>query len=341
MRKAMLLLSTLAVAAMVSPGIAALVPAGVLPHVGGPYNGFGSYLPGNGYDAPIFREFAVVEGVLTQYHVLSQEIFRVDQHLSHIWQFPACSTLRPVLELHQPHPGDGGFQGPHDAPTRQIVDVVLSTGCTVQPTSEAQVHALAILENPRPMFVNAPVVPHQLENWTDQQLFNAPPYRPRIDAWQAGAPVKFITYETSWSPVWAGTKWGLTQGEADVFIVSYGSIFRPGWTIFNVAVGTPLEATATSYSPVWRANCIVDAVNQKCMVSVNMLVPGYHQCSSVAECTSLVNENTGLQVLRIMPNTFTHIDCPMVAVDVTGDDYIDSFEELVFPNLWVDGPVIA
>jgi hypothetical protein len=307
-------------------------------HHGGPFNGAGAWDPGNGWDAPIFRQFAFVEGTVTLYHVLTPETLLMDQHRSLIYQFPACMTLRPVLQAHHPSPGDGGYWEPHDAPTREIVDVVLSTGCAKQPQSEAEVWAMAAHIQHRGLWVNAPVIPEQLAELPDDRLFNGPPYRPRVTAFMEGEEVTFITYETSWHPSWVGTNFPST--DADVFIISYGAIFRPDFTIINVAAGSPHHATFRSYSPIWRANCIVDALNEKCMVSVNKQA-GYEQCYNVATCTNMVNPHTGLQVEIKRANTFTHINCPMVAVDLNGDHYIDPWEELVFPNLWTNGPVIA
>jgi hypothetical protein len=318
------------------------------PKVGGPFNGVGSYAPAGSYDAPIFRQFAFVEGQLTQYHVLTPETFLMDHHQSHIYQFPACQALQPVLEKHHPVPGDGGYWGEHDAPTRQIVDVVLSTGCSVQPKSVDEVNALALQKVERTGFVvNAPILPPQVADWPDAKLFSGPPFRPRVSAWQDGQPVKFITYEASWYPQWAGNKW--PNGAGDVFMISYGAVFRPGFTILNFASGTPENPlTMDKYSPIWRANCVVDADNPKCMVSVNQREQpyqpdtgrGYFQCRSTAECLNMVNYNGHRVELRGAP-TFTHINCPMVAVDLDLNDYISANEDIMFPDLWVDGPVIV
>jgi hypothetical protein len=154
-----------------------------------------------------------------------------------------------------------------------------------------------------------------------------------------GQPVKFITYETSWSPEWTGD--AFPMNDADVYMVSYGATFRPNITIFNVAAGAPLTSTMRSYSPIWRAHCVEDAVNEKCMVSVTQQTPGYTQCTSAVACLSMVNQITGLQVIDQAPNTFTHIDCPMVAIDLNGDNYIEPWEELQFPDLWTNGPVLV
>jgi len=325
--------------------IAIAMPPGMSTHPF--FYGVSSYMPGNGYDAPIFRQFAFVEGRVTQYHVLTPETFLMDAHQARVYQFPLCSTLKPVFEKHHSTPGDGGFQGDHDTPTRQITDVVLSTGCSVQPTSEAQVLSLALpgAVVPRGMFVNAPIVPAQIADLTDAQLFNSPPYRPRVEGWQEGVRVKFITYEASWYPTWVGTNFPDSDG--DVFVISYSPTFRHNFTILNIAAGTPLDPTSfDKYSPMWRANCIVDAQNQKCGISVNAAIPGYTQCKAVAECLQMVNAVTGQRVVQTVPNTFTHINCPMVAVDIFGpngspDNYIDPSEELLFPDLWTNGPVLV
>jgi hypothetical protein len=318
------------------------------------FNGASSYAPASKWDAPIFRQFAFVEGRVTQYHVLQPEAFVMDFHRSRIYQFPECATLAPVLGGHTHAPGDGGFQGPHDAPTREIVDVVLSTACAVQPASEGEVWALASATVATGLFVNAPVVPPQYADWPDERLFNGPPFRPRVLGYQAGAEVRFLTYEASWMPTWVGANF--PTEDADVFVISYGAMFRPGFTILNVAAGTPLDfgrvdtttvpptvhqGTFDKYSPMWRANCIVDALDQKCGISVNLQVPGYYQCRSIAACTSMTNAQTGLRVLTIPANTFTHINCPMVAVDLNLDNYIAPEEELLFPDLWVNGPVLV
>ncbi|HEV8360922.1 MAG TPA: hypothetical protein VGR28_10750 [Candidatus Thermoplasmatota archaeon] len=352
-------LVSLAALMLLAPAVVALDPPGAedvvaivaaaMPKTGGPFNGVGSYQPAGAWDAPIFRQFAFVEGRVTQYHVLSPETFLMDAHHSHIYQFPDCLTLAPVLEKHYPVPGDGGFWGDHDAPTREIVDVVLGTGCSAQPRSVAEVIQLAAKDAlgapamvETGLFVNAPVVPAQIADLPDNQLYSGPPFRPRITAWQEGVAVKFITYEASWNPTWAGINWPGEDGvSADVFMISYGAIFRPDFTIFNTAAGTPLDPLSFKlYSPMWKANCIVDYDNPKCMVSVNKRDPSYYQCRSAAECLQLVNSN-GHKVLNRPATTFTHINCPMVAVDLNFDDYIDVTEELVFPSLWVNGPVIV
>lgn len=314
---------------------ALLVPSGEAYRT---FNGVASYAPANTYDAPIFRQFAFVEGIVTQYHVLSPETFFMDQHKSRIFQFPACATLDPVLESHSPQPGDGGFPGAHDAPTRRIVDVVLASGCSVQPRSVAEVEELALAVTPRALWVNAPVIPRGLEEWTDEKLFNGPPFRPRLEGWMDGEGVQFITYETSWDATWLGSSF--PANDADVYIVSYGAMFRPGFSILNVAVGSPHHSSLRAYSPIWRANCIVDADDQKCMLSVNQRDPAYYQCISVADCLRMKN-SADHQVRVLQPNTFTHINCPMVSVDLNGDNYISAWEELTFPDLWVNGPVIA
>ncbi len=326
---------------MRAPILAAVL--GVLLLVAGPlsasptyYNGVASYAPGNGYDAPIFRQFAFVEGVVTQYHVLSPESFPTDARLSHIYQFPACATIRPVIEDLPPIPGHP--LGATDSPSREIVNVVLMSGCAYQPRSDEEVLALAVQMVETEMYVNAPIIPAPLDEWTDEQLYNGPPFMPRLTAYQNGAPVKFITYEASWYPTWLGTRF--PNQAADVFIISYGSLFRPGFSILNSAVGTPLHDSFTSYSPIWSANCIVDADDQKCMLSVNLNDPSYYQCRSVAECTSMVNSK-GHQVEVTKPNTFTHINCPMVAVDLNADSYIAPNEEIPFPRFWANGPVVA
>jgi cellulose synthase/poly-beta-1,6-N-acetylglucosamine synthase-like glycosyltransferase len=186
------------------------------------------------------------------------------------------------------------------------------------------------------------VIEAKIENtraldYPDARLFNGPPFRPRVNAWLDGTPVKFITYEASWMPSWIGTNFPAEQ--AEVFIISYEAVFRQGFTILNIAGGAPHSTTFQKYSPMWRAHCIVDAVNQKCGISVNQYVPGYFQCKTEASCLRMVNTATGFQVLDIKPSTFSHINCPMVAVDLDGDNYIAPHEEMVFPNLWVSGPV--
>lgn len=346
MRIRSLVLATLALM-MVAPSIAAYhggwfgTGMGEAPSAMRPFNGAGAAETGNGWDAPIFRTFAFVNGTTTMYHVLSPEVFLSDHHVSRIYQFPACTSLDPVLSHHHPVPGDNGFWGEHDAPTREIVDVLLATGCAAQPKSEAEVQAMALPGAivPRGLHVNAPKIPPQLADLPDNRLFNGPPFRPRIEAFQEGVGVKFITYEATWNPIWAPTKFAQLQ-DANVFMVSYGPMFRPGWTVLNVAAGSPLTTTASSYSPMWRANCVVDAINQKCMVSVNQPA-GYRQCFSVDDCLTMRNSNTGLQVMQKSPNTFTHINCPMVSVDLDGDHYIGALEDLMFPNLWTNGPVIV
>ncbi len=317
--------------------LAVLLVAGVLAGATPTYyNGLASYAPANGYDAPIFREFSFAEGIAFQYHVLSQEAFPTDARQSKIYQFPGCTTLQPVLQRLPPIPGHP--IGATDSPTRRIVDAVLTTACRVQPTSEADVLALALQVVEYPFFVNAPEIPAALADLPDHRLYNGPPYRPRIDAWRDGERVRFITYEASWMAQYVGTVW--PDGDAEVHILSYGPVFRPGFTIFNVAAGSPLTPSFRSYSPIWRGVCIVDADNPKCMVSVNMWDPAYYQCRSIAACLRMENSR-GHPVEAIAPNTFTHIDCPMVAVDVDGNNYIDASEEIQFPDLWVDGPIVV
>lgn len=308
-----------------------------VPGLGSPqwFNGVASYEPANEYDAPIFRQFAFVEDTVTQYHVLSPDVFSTDDRQSYLYQFPMCQTLDPVLQQLPPIPGHP--QGQTDSPTRHIVDVYLETGCSVQPKSEAEVEELALLQLKREMYVNAPVIPKTVEDWEDERLFNGPPFRPRVPAWQEGEPVKFITFETSWGAPWQGANF--PHQDADVFIISYGSLFRPGFTIFNVADSSPMTDSWRSYSPIWRATCIADADDPKCMVSVNMRDPAYYQCRDVSECTNMVNSN-GKPVVLVQPHSFRHINCPMVAVDLDGDDYINALEEIQFADLWIDGPVI-
>lgn len=300
------------------------------------FNGADSWAPANGYDAPIFRQFAFVEGRVTQYHVLKPNIFRTDDHMTNIYQFPQCPDLQPVLQYHA---------ADHDAPTRQIVDVTLRSGCSIQPTTEAEAFSLAGVGLatgigtdavgavvPRNLYVNAPKIPAALEDLTDLQLYNGPPYRPRIDAWEEGKQVRFITYEASWLPSWLGTNF--PAQDADVFIISYGPIFREGWSILNVAAGTPHDPeTFRAYSPIWRANCIVAEDDPVCGTSVHQ--PDFQQCFSVAQCTTMPG------VTVIQPPDFTHINCPMVAVDITKDMYVAEFEELPFPDHWKDGPVLV
>ncbi len=306
------------------------------PGLGDPqwFNGVSSYEPANEYDAPIFRQFAFVEDTVTQYHVLSPSVFKTDSRQSHIYQFPLCQTLDPVIEQLPPIPGHP--QGQTDSPTRHIVDVFLTTGCAVQPRSQAEVEELAMMGLERQMYVNAPVIPDNVADWPDERLFNGPPFRPRVSGWQEGERVQFITYETSWGPLWQGANF--PHQDADVFIISYNAVFREGFSILNVADSSPMTDSWRSYSPIWRANCIVDPGDPKCMVSVNLQDPAYFQCRSVSECMEMKNSN-GEQVQLTHPNAFTHINCPMVAVDVHKDDYINALEEIVFENLWIDGPV--
>lgn len=299
------------------------------------FNGASSWEPANRYDAPIFRQFAFVEGSVTMYHVFKPHIFRTDDHQSLIYQFPQCPGLRPVLQFHA---------ADHDAPTRRIVDVTLRSGCSIQPTSEAEVLQLAgvglmtgVGTNkvpavmPRNMWVNAPKIPDALAKLPDTTLFNGPPFRPRIPAWEEGRTVTFITYEASWMPTWMGTNF--PAQDADVFIISYGPIFIPGFTILNTAAGSPQHTSFRSYSPIWKGNCVVKESDPVCG-SVHQ--PEYQQCYSVAECTTL----PGTIVISTLPG-FSHINCPMVAVDLNKDNHISEVEELAFPNLWVGGPVLA
>lgn len=331
------------------PRLRRLVPAVLLAvlvalpamHVSGApdfFNGVASYEPANGYDAPIFRQFAFVEGTVGQYVVLKPDLFITDHHRTNIYQFPMCKTLKPVLEDHHPAPGDGGMPVPHDAPTRRIVDVVLGTGCMVQPTSEAEVEELAVSIVERNLWVNAPRILEKFRDWPDEKLFNAPPYRPRIDAWQGGDQVQFITYEASWYPAWAMSKFPDT---ADTFVISYDAIFRPGFTVLNTADSMPNTETAAAYSPIWKFFCVVDADNRKCGISITLEDPAYFQCRSLAECTNMKNSNgKRVEVMR-PPTGLQIINCPFVAVDLDGDDYIAAWEELEFPDLWADGPVIV
>lgn len=315
------------------------------------YNGVSGVIEANEYDAPIWRQFSFVEGDVATYQVLSPELFLTDAAKSVIYQFPMCETLAPVLPAPHLATMPDGQEKLVDSPTRRIVDVILSTGCSVQPTSEADIDALALVANTRPLWVNAPVLPKSLENLPTEVLFNAPPYRPLIDAYMDGEARKFMTYEANWFPNWVGNAF---PNEADVYILSAGPLFRPGFTLFNSQSGVPLHETARLYSPIWKANCIVDWEDRKCMLSVNAKDHpynpttglGYYQCKSITECLEMKQEHMEdgemkvHEVVLTRPNVFTHINCPIVAIDLNKDGYVDSAEELVFPDLWLDGPVV-
>jgi hypothetical protein len=305
------------------------------------YNGAGSYLFANERDAPIWRQVNFISddegGTVGQYVVLNPDTFLTSPEPSNIYQFPDCESLAPVLDppKRQPLP-EGGETVDWDRPMRQIVNVQLSTGCDTQPESVDEVLELAETTTETELWVNAPKIPERIDDWPDEELFNAPPYRPRISAFQDGDPVEFITYEASWVEPWVGTK---MPGDQDVFIVSTTPTIRPDFTLLNVNVGAPNHPSFMDYSPVWRANCVVAEDNKKCMIAVNKQA-GFEQCRTVSECLNMENDN-GVGTEIVSPNTFTHINCPYVAVDTSGDDFVDPHEEFYFPNLWVDGPVIV
>lgn len=305
------------------------------------FNGAGSYLPANERDAPIWRQLNFISddegGTVGQYVVLNPDTFLTSPEPSNVYQFPDCQSLDPVLDppLMQPRP-PGGEPVAWDRPMRQIVNVHLSTGCEQQPTSVDEVASLAEAMAETGLWVNAPKLPERVADWPDEELFNAPPYRPRIDAFQDGQPVQFITYEASWIEPWVGTN---MPGDQDVFILSTSSTFRDDFTLFNVNIGAPNHESFREYSPVWRGNCIVAEDNKKCMISVNQRA-GFEQCRTVAECLAMTS-TSGTPTQVIAPNTFTHINCPYVAIDTNGNDFVEPHEELFFPNLWVDGPVIV
>lgn len=303
------------------------------------YNGVGSYLPANKKDAPIWRQFSFIDdddgGTVGQYVVLNPETFLTSPKESNIYQFPACQSLDPVLEspLMQPLPS-GGEPVPWDKPTRRIVNVQLETGCEVQPTSVEEVEELATETVETELFVNAPKLPEQIEDWSLDRIFNSPPYRPKVTGFQDGEPVKFITYEANWVHPWVGTNF---PGENDVIIISPTSTFRDDFTLFNINIGGPNHPEFDKYSPIWAGNCLVAEDNKKCMISVNKKA-GFDQCRTLAECLNMESDS-GVGTELIPPNTFTHINCPFLAVDTNANDFIEPHEELYFPNLWVDGPV--
>jgi hypothetical protein len=303
----------------------------------------GSYLPANERDAPIWRQFSFISddqgGTVGQYVVMNPDTFLTSPEKSEIYQFPACQSLDPVLAdpLVKPRPS-GGEPVEWDRPTRKIVNVQLETGCEVQPESVDEIDELAVDKTHTNLHVNAPKLPESVEDMSPKELFNAPPYRPQIDAYQDGEAVEFITWEADWMHPWIGTNF---PGENDVLIVSPSPTFRPDFTIFNVNVGGPNHPEFQKYSPIWNARCIVPYDNQKCMIGVNERA-GFGQPRTSFEAHNLdVNDDGESDVRARSPNTFTHVNCPFVAVDQTSDDYIQPHEEIHFPNLWVNGPVFV
>lgn len=305
------------------------------------FNDVGSYLPANKRDAPIWRQFSFIDddngGTVGQYVVLNPETFLTTDTPSNIYQFPACENLDPVLDPPEMKPlPAGGEPVAYDRPTRRIVNVQLETGCDEQPTSLEEVRELSVATVETEMWVNAPKLPEQIEDWAPERLFNAPPYRPKVPAYQGGESVQFITYEASWVHPWVGTNF---PGVNDVIIVSPTPTFRPDFSLFNVNIGGPNHASFDQYSPIWSANCLVAEDNKKCMISVNKRA-GFDQCRTLAECLNMESDS-GVGTRMLGSNTFTHINCPFVAVDTNANDFIEPGEELYFPNLWVDGPVTA
>jgi hypothetical protein len=303
----------------------------------------GSYLPANERDAPIWRQFSFISddegGTVGQYVVLNPDTFLTDPGVSNVYQFPGCDGLDPVLDdpVMKPRP-PGGEDVAWDQPTRRIVNVELETGCETQPTSADEVRDLAVSTTETELYVNAPKIPEEIADLPDEELFNAPPYRPRIDAYQSGGTAQFITYEASWMEPWIGMNF---PGTNDVLILAPSPTFRPDFTIFNVNVGAPNHPDVAKYSPVWKGVCIVPSDNKKCMIGANERA-GFEQPRTVVEALTLDGDGDGASdVEAIPPNTFTHVNCPFVAVDQNDDDYVQPNEELRFPSLWVDGPVIV
>lgn len=321
------LASLLALAALAAP----LLPAG-LADGGGPYNGLDAWHPGMGYPAPIYRAFAWVEGRGVLYHSVDPELFPTDDEIGRIYQFPNCPDLRPVLADDTPQ---------RDSPQRRIVDVVLAR-CE-QPTSEAEVFAIGALHRQnRQQFVNAPVIHEPYASLPDDQLFNGPPFRPRVTAYSEGRLVKVITYDVSWLPPWLGT--AFPGHNVDIFLLSHHSTFVPGVTRFSVFNGAPLDLRAPSlsplnpapgthraYSPVWAVTCVVDAADPVCGSLVGPKFPG---CASIASCSML-------EGATLVAAPYEFLNCPIVNTDVNGDGFLSKEEEFAFPDLWKDSGFVA
>lgn len=111
----------------------------------------------------IFTQLALLDGRAVSYHVLepgpqSIQAFPVDHRTGKLFRFPNCvGILRPVLN-------DSALPSPDvnhlipDQAMREVVNVTLSSGCGVQPKSQADVVRLAVSQNSIG-FVNAPGVP--------------------------------------------------------------------------------------------------------------------------------------------------------------------------------------
>jgi hypothetical protein len=294
---------------------------------GGPYNGLDAWHPGMGYWAPIGRGLAFVEGKGVAFQTLDPVLMPTDDSLGRIYQFPNCPALRPVL---------GDDTPLVDSPMRQIIDLVLPS-CGVQPTSEAHVFAMRPLhQTKRLMYVNAPIVPQPYAEWADEQLFNGPPYRPRVTAWFEGQETRFITYDVSWLPPAAGS--AFPGHNVDLFILSGDVVFERGVTRLSLFNGAPLDVRAPSnpmvptlgthraYSPVWKATCIVPEDDPVCGAFRG---PRFDQCVTIAACAS--TEGTML----VRPPDFLFVNCPIVGVDLAGDGRLSEFpDEFVFPDLW-------
>lgn len=294
---------------------------------GGPYNGLDSWSPGMGYWAPISRSFAFVNGKGVQWHSLDPVLFPTDDSIGRIYQFPACPGLRPVLGDDTPE---------RDSPMRQIVDMVTSS-CG-QPRSEAEVFGMGVLyQLKRPMYVNAPIVPAPYDAWDDDDLFNGPPYRPRVSAFFEGAEVRLITYDANWLPPALGT--AFPGHNVDIFIMSHAKVFVPGETLFDTFNGAPMDirmptlsplnptpGTHRAYSPVWAATCVMDLDDRVCG---SAKAPKFAQCRSTAECASIPGTTP-------VKAPFEFYNCPIVNTDIDGDNVLSELEEFDFPDLWVD-----
>lgn len=315
----------------VALGLVLLLPLGSLAPAAaggeGPYNGLDSWAPGMGYWAPISRSFGFVNGKGVQWHSLDPVLFPTDDSIARVYQFPNCPELRPVF---------GDDTPARDSPMRQVIDVVLNA-CT-QPRSELDVFTIGVLhQNDRLMYVNAPIVPAPYASWSDAELFNGPPYRPRVTAFFEGQEVAFITYDVNWFPPFVGT--AFPGHNVDIFLTTNSHVFVPGQTLFDVFNGAPNDirlptlsplnptpGTHRAYSPVWTATCVVDLDDPVCG---SLKGPKFPQCRSIGECSGLPGTTT-------LPAGFVFYNCPLVATDLDDDGFLSELEEFPLLDLWED-----
>lgn len=325
-------------------------------------NGFSADILTTKTDTPIFLQYAVPEGTLTQYHVLKPKIFYTLPETTNIFQFQGCDSLAPVTDRPETPENAGEANSPwpaftpgvdeFDTPTRQIVNVVGNTDCTQYESVEAIQDAAAagdLLLIPTNTWVNAHILPEKpwppadgtpIDQLSDEELFNAPPYRPRVDVFAEGEQRSMITYELTSDAQWANTAF---PSPRDVYVLSYGPGYIEEFTIFNVADGTPLDASADTYSPIWLANCI-EKEGEGCG-SYNF--DNYDRQPTSLDDALAQDARDGTPSRVIDHPAFNVVNCPMVSVDVNQDRHLDwgegphnTVEDLDFPDLWVDGGTV-